>query len=143
MAADTGRPIMRLRRIATLLVLAAGVLFRLPPRGTEPSRPNILWIIVDDMSANFSSYGETPVETPQVVRLAESGVRFSNAYVTAPACLPNRSALITGRCQTSIGAHDHRTGSGEWKIHLPDGIRPIPGLFQEAGYCTAITGRPS
>ena len=133
---------MRMRRIAPALALALGVLFQFPLRGTEPSRPNILWIIVDDMSANFSSYGETLIETPHVDRLASRGVRFSNAYVTAPVCSPNRSAFITGMYQTSIGAHHHRSGQGELKIHLPDGIRPIPELFQEAGYYTAITRWP-
>ena len=131
-----------MRRIAPALALALGVLFQFPLRGTEPSRPNILWIIVDDMSANFSSYGETLIETPHVDRLASRGVRFSNAYVTAPVCSPNRSAFITGMYQTSIGAHHHRSGQGELKIHLPDGIRPIPELFQEAGYYTAITRWP-
>ena len=131
-----------MRRIAPALALALGVLFQFPLRGTEPSRPNILWIIVDDMSANFSSYGETLIETPHVDRLASRGVRFSSAYVTAPVCSPNRSAFITGMYQTSIGAHHHRSGQGELKIHLPDGIRPIPELFQQAGYYTAITRWP-
>lgn len=130
-------------RIATALVFALGILFQLPLRGAEPSRPNILWIIVDDMSPHFSSYGETLIETPHVDRLAKRGIRFSNAYVTAPVCSPNRSAFITGMYQTSIGAHHHRSGQGELKIHLPDGIRPIPELFQEAGYYTAITGWPN
>ena len=130
-------------RITSALVLALGVC-PLPTLCAEDSaRPNILWIIVDDMSANFSSYGETLIETPHVDRLASNGVRFSNAYVTAPVCSPNRSAFITGMYQTSIGAHHHRSGQGELKIHLPDGIRPIPELFQEAGYYTAITGWPN
>ena len=130
-------------RITSALVLALGVC-PLPTLCAEDSaRPNILWIIVDDMSANFSSYGETLIETPHVDSLASNGVRFSNAYVTAPVCSPNRSAFITGMYQTSIGAHHHRSGQGELKIHLPDGVRPIPELFQEAGYYTAITGWPN
>ena len=52
-------------------------------RGTQAAeRPNILWIIVDDMSANFSCYGETLVTTPHVDRLAREGVQFNNAFVT-------------------------------------------------------------
>ena len=46
-------------------------------------------------------------------------------------------------CQTSIGAHHHRSGQGELKIHLPDGIRPIPELIQDAGFHTAITRWPN
>ncbi len=105
-------------------------------------RPNILWIIVDDMSANFSSYGETTIETPHVDALAKRGTRFTNAYVTAPVCSTCRSAFITGMYQTSIGAHHHRSGRGIEKIHLPTDVRPIPELFKEAGYYTTISGWP-
>lgn len=102
------------------------------------NRPNILWIIVDDMSANFSSYGEKLIQTPHVDRLAREGTKFSRAFVTAPVCSPCRSALITGMYQTSIGAHQHRSGRGKEKILLPEGVTPIPALFQKAGYFTCI-----
>ncbi|QDV86439.1 sulfatase [Planctomycetes bacterium TBK1r] len=105
-------------------------------------RPNIVWIIPDDMSANFSCYGETAIQTPNVDRLAQRGVKFNNAFVTAPVCSTCRSAFITGMYQTSIGAHHHRSGRGELKINLPDGIELVPKLFQQAGYHTSITGWP-
>ncbi len=100
--------------------------------------PNILWFIVDDMSANFSCYGEKLIQTPHVDRLAREGTRFSRAFVTAPVCSPCRSALITGMYQTTIGAHHHRSGRGTEKIHLPTGVLPVPVLFQQAGYFTCI-----
>ncbi|MEQ9410589.1 MAG: sulfatase [Fuerstiella sp.] len=106
------------------------------------NRPNIVWIIVDDMSANFSCYGETAIETPHVDQLAADGIRFTNAYVTAPVCSTCRSAFITGMYQTTIGAHHHRSGRGTEKIHLPEGIVPIPKMFQQAGYHTSIGGWP-
>ena len=105
-------------------------------------RPNIVWIIPDDMSANFSCYGETAIQTPNVDKLAADGVKFTNAYVTAPVCSTCRSAFITGMYQTSIGAHHHRSGRGAEKIRLPEGIKLVPKLFQEAGYHTSITGWP-
>lgn len=101
-------------------------------------RPHILWFVVDDMSPHFSCYGEKSVETPHVDRLATEGTRFTRAYVTAPVCSTCRSALITGMYQTTIGAHHHRSGRGELKIHLPDGVAPVPALFQQAGYYTCI-----
>ncbi len=101
-------------------------------------RPNILWFVVDDMSANFSCYGEKTIATPNVDRLAKEGVRFSRAYVTAPVCSPCRSALVTGMYQTTIGAHHHRSGRGELKIELPAEVTPTPKLFQQAGYYTCI-----
>src|SRR5215213_3352167 len=107
----------------------------------EPERkPNIVWIIVDDMSANFSCYGEATIRTPHVDRLAAEGTRFSRAFVTAPVCSPCRSAMITGCYQTTIGAHHHRSGRGELKIHLPGDVVPVPVLFRKAGYYTCIGG---
>ena len=120
-------------RILTLLALAFCATF-----AAAADKPNILWFIVDDMSANFSCYGEKTIETPNVDRLAREGTRFANAFVTAPVCSPCRSALITGMYQTTIGAHSHRSGRGELKIHLPEGVTPIPLLFQKAGYFTCI-----
>ena len=101
-------------------------------------RPNILWFVVDDMSANFSCYRENAIETPNVDKLAENGLLFTRAYATSPVCSTFRTALITGMYQNSIGAHHHRSGRGKSKIKLPDGVRPIPEIFQEAGYFTCI-----
>ena len=108
----------------------------------DARRPNIVWVIPDDMSANFSCYGETAIETPNVDKLAAEGVRFRHAYVTAPVCSTCRSAFITGMYQTSIGAHHHRSGRGERKLFLPEGIKLVPKLFQEAGYYTSISDWP-
>src|SRR5688572_8043324 len=101
-------------------------------------RPNILWFIVDDMSPNFSCYGEKLIQTPNVDRLAREGTRFARAFITAPVCSPSRSALITGMYQTSIGAHHHRSGRGVEKIQLPKPVEPLPVIFQRAGYYTCI-----
>ena len=105
----------------------------------SPPRPNIVWIIVDDMSANFSSFGEKLIQTPHVDRLVAEGTKFGRCFVTAPVCSPCRSALITGMYQTSIGAHHHRSGRGVEKIVLPVGVEPVPKIFQRAGYYTTIS----
>jgi arylsulfatase A-like enzyme len=103
--------------------------------------PNILWIIVEDMSCNFGYQGQALVHTPNVDRLAKEGVAFSNAYVSSPVCSPSRSALITGMYQTSIGVQHHYTGRGTIKHHLPAHVRLIPELFKEAGYYTCNTNQ--
>jgi arylsulfatase A-like enzyme len=102
-----------------------------------PGRPNVVWIVVEDMSAHFSCYGERTIQTPNVDRLAAEGVKFEQAFVTGPICSISRSALITGMYQTSIGAHHHRSGRGKTKIHLPQGVTPLPRLFKDAGYHTS------
>lgn len=101
-------------------------------------RPNVLWFVVDDMSANFSCYGETAIATPHVDRLAAAGTRFAHAFVTAPVCSSSRSAMITGCYQTTIGAHHHRSGRGPHRIALPAGVEPLPALLRRAGYYTCI-----
>jgi arylsulfatase A-like enzyme len=126
---------MRWLSVTTLAAVAA--LGMLAASAAAAERPNIVWIIVEDMSPHFGCYGETTIQTPNVDALAAEGTRFSRAFVTAPICSISRSALITGMYQTSIGAQHHRSGRGVEKIHLPAGIEPLPVLFQRAGYYTA------
>jgi arylsulfatase A-like enzyme len=102
--------------------------------GADKSLPNILWIVVDDMSCDFGYQGQTLVNTPHVDRLAKEGVIFSNAYVTAAVCSSSRTAMITGMYQTSIGAHNHPSGRGVIKQYLPEPVRMVPELLKEAGY---------
>lgn len=123
---------MKASRLLTLALLVCASLPR--DASCATSRPNILWIIAEDMSPHFGCYGEQCIQTPNVDRLAREGTRFSRAFVTAPICSTSRSALITGMYQTSIGAHHHRSGRGDLKIELPANVKPVPLLFKEAGY---------
>lgn len=132
----------RMKRRITLSLLALACLAA--SAFAADSRPNVLWFIVDDMSANFSCYGEKTIQTPNVDRLAREGTRFSHAFTTAPVCSPCRSGFITGMYQTTIGAHHHRSGRGVEKIVLPTGVEPVPAIFQRAGYYTCIgSGLPA
>ena len=136
------RPLIRFAVRGFSVVLLVAVL--LAGRAGAAARPNILWIVLDDVSPHFSCYGERTIRTPHVDRLAREGTRFTRAFVTAPVCSPCRSAVITGCYQTTIGAHHHRSGRGVERIRLPPGVRPIPELFQEAGYYTCIgSGLPT
>ncbi|MCU0778395.1 MAG: sulfatase-like hydrolase/transferase, partial [Akkermansiaceae bacterium] len=103
-------------------------------------RPNILWLVAEDMSPHFGCYGEKTIKTPNVDQLAADGTLFERAFVTGPICSPSRSALITGMYQTSIGAQHHRSSTGTEKIHLPPGVEPVPKLLQQAGYYTSNGG---
>jgi arylsulfatase A-like enzyme len=121
-----------------ILLLAALISSFFVPHSSFSALPNVLWFVVDDMSPSFSCYGETLIQTPAVDKLAAEGTKFTRAYVTAPVCSTCRSALITGMYQTTIGAHHHRSGRGEMKIHLPPDVTPVPVQFQKAGYYTCI-----
>lgn len=97
-------------------------------------QPNILWIFVEDQSDHYGPYGETLAKTPNVDKLAAEGAKFTRAFVTAPVCSPSRSALVTGMYQTTIGAHNHRSGRGTVKINLPADVRLVSEIMREAGY---------
>jgi len=124
-----------LRAAAVALAAFAGPLR--PHAAMAAPRPNVVWIVVDDMSPDFGCDGG-PVATPAVDRLAREGTRFSRAYTTAPVCSPSRSALVTGCYQTAIGAHHHRSGRGTLAIDLPPEVRPLPAILRDAGYFTCI-----
>ena len=86
----------------------------------KQTRPNILWIIGEDICPDLGCYGTPLVQTPRIDQLAREGVLFTHAFATAPVCSASRSAFQTGMYQTSIGAHQHRTKD---KKPLPDGVR--------------------
>jgi arylsulfatase A-like enzyme len=95
-------------------------------------RPNILWLIADDMGVEAGCYGTPLMHTPNLDRLAKEGARFTRCFTTAPVCSPSRSAIMTGMYQTTINAHDHRS-----LTVLPAGVKTITDYFRQAGYFTA------
>ncbi|MEM7479370.1 MAG: sulfatase [Planctomycetota bacterium] len=99
------------------------------------SKPNILWITIEDWGPDLSCYGTPGIETPHVDKLAAEGIRYQWAFTTSPVCSTSRSAMMTGYHQNFIGANQHREHD---KQPLPFGIKPIPHLLKEAGYFTAL-----
>lgn len=131
--ADVGSAASTLK-LGLWIALMLGCLPTLAALADQP-RPNILWITIEDWSPDLSCYGTKGISTPNVDRLASQGIRYNLAFTTSPVCSTSRSAMMTGFHQNYIGAQNHREYD---KQPLPYGIRPIPHLFQEAGYFTAL-----
>jgi len=127
----------------TITLITALLLAPLAALQASDTKPNILWIIMDDVGVELPCYGEKKIQTPNMDRLVREGTRFDQAFLTSSVCSPSRSAMITGMYQTTIGAHHHRSGRGTEKIHLPTGVAPVPALFQRAGYYTCNGGYPA
>ncbi|MDO6518085.1 sulfatase-like hydrolase/transferase [Zobellia uliginosa] len=94
-------------------------------------RPNILWIVVEDLSPVLPSFGDSTIVTPNISRLAAEGVRYTNVYSPSGVCAPSRASIATGMYQNHIGAQHMRT-RGNSKF-LPEGIQaygamPISGI---------------
>ncbi len=102
----------------------------------QTTRPNIVWIMTEDMSPELGCYGYPYVQTPNLDHLAEDGKKFIRMFSTAPVCSPSRSAMITGMYQTTIGAHQHRSHRDDG-YHLPDPVKPITEYLRSAGYYTS------
>ena len=94
-------------------------------------KPNILWIVADDLGPDLACYGNKSVYTPNIDKLASEGITFTQIHAVTPVCSPSRSSLITGMYPVSINCQQHRTLS---KSDLPQGILPITGYFRQAGY---------
>ena len=103
----------------------------------KEDRPNILLIVSEDNSQDLGCYGNSIVHTPNLDRLAENGVRFTNAYVTTSVCSPCRSSIFTG-------LYAHQNGHFGWASQyytLFDGIKVLPNYLEEVGYRTGIIGK--
>jgi len=122
------------------------ILSRVPVVTTGTKRPpNIVLIFVDDLGyADTGLYGSDDIPTPNIDSLGRSGVKLTNAYVTAGSCSPSRAGMIAGRYQqrfgfefnTSGGAITHREHRG-----LDPGAITIADLLNQAGYVTGMFGK--
>ncbi len=120
------------------LVIAFPLVAVLPAaeRAGTPRRPNILWLIGENIDLDLGCYGEKLVRTPSLDGLAASGVRFTRVFSTSPVCAPSRSAFFTGMYQTSTDTHPMRSHRND-TFRLPPGVRPITHWLRDAGYFTA------
>jgi N-sulfoglucosamine sulfohydrolase len=113
---------------------AAGFPALIRARGAA-ERPNILWILGDDLGTELSCYGCRDVHTPNMDRLAAQGTRFTQFHTTAPVCSASRSGFNVGLYQTTTGTHNHRSHRQDG-YELPRGARLITDRFREQGYFT-------
>jgi arylsulfatase A-like enzyme len=98
-------------------------------------KPNLVVFICDDLgSLDITPYGATDVRTPNMQRLADEGLRFTQAFVASPSCAPSRGALLTGLMPARNGAEpNHSRPRAE--------IKKLPAYLQELGYEVASFGK--
>jgi N-acetylglucosamine-6-sulfatase len=126
----------RRKLLATPLAAACGGLAAQAPKGAPP-RPNILFVLVDDLRWDeLGCTGHPFAETPHADRLAREGALFPNAFATTPLCSPSRACFLTGRYAHSHGITDNTNRSA-------DSHRLItwPRLLRDAGYETGFVGK--
>lgn len=127
---------------SALLVLSLLTAVPLPAADRPATRPNVLVIMADDLGyADLGVHGGAEVRTPHLDALAATGVRCTNAYVSAPYCSPSRAGFLTGRYQTRFGHEFNPHVGDEARLGLPLGERTIADRLRAAGYATGLIGK--
>ncbi len=121
-------------KIYTLAILMLGLLSCVAT--AADTRPNLLLIVTDDESwFEHDIYGQSNLHTPNFNRIAEQGILFNNAFVSAPSCGPSRAALLTGRNFWELE-------QGAFMLsYLPKKFRMFPALLEDEGYRVGFTGK--
>jgi|TARA_B100001964_G_scaffold236711_1_gene298895 arylsulfatase A-like enzyme len=149
---------LALSALWTLGLLSCGVQPENSGEGTPvgDDRPNILWLVAEDLGPYIPPFGDTTVETPSLSRLASEGVRYTHVFSPSGVCAPSRAAIATGMYPTAIGAQHMRTGAANpvpqalanAARYMPPGVAPYEALppptvkmhseyLRRAGYYTS------
>ncbi|KPK87899.1 MAG: hypothetical protein AMS27_01090 [Bacteroides sp. SM23_62_1] len=133
-----------MKRIKSLIQLAPVILLlvlflmacRTQKQEVEKKLPNIIYILADDLGiGDLSCYGQQMFTTPNIDKLAEEGIRFTQHYSGSTVCAPSRSVLMTGQHT------GHTPIRGNKRVPLPDSTVTIAEMLKEAGYVTGIFGK--
>lgn len=140
-----------LKEVTGCIVLAAMTVACSAPLQT-PDKPNIVFIMADDMGwADLPVYGNKFNEAPHLTRMAEEGIRFTNAYAACPVCSPTRASIQSGQYPARVGVIDFIPG--HWRPYeevtvpqnrtqnLPVEIHTIADAMKDAGYKTGYFGK--
>jgi uncharacterized sulfatase len=116
----------------------------------QPQKPNIIFILADDLGySQIECNGSSYYKTPNINKIAEEGMRFTNAYTAAAICSPTRASIMTGKYPAKLHLTDfipgnkkvHPLEEPEWQKHLPLEETTIAEEAKKAGYSTAIFGK--
>ena len=123
--------------ISCALILAA-ILIPINAIAEPPERPDVLFIVVDDMNDWISLLDQSaPIKTPNLERLASRGTLFTRAYCASAACNPSRAAAMTGLRPSTTGVYGNKS---DWRSATPK-RKTIMQRFKDAGYDVRGAGK--
>jgi len=119
-------------------------IIKFDPTGQLKFRPNIVWIVTEDLSPILPAYGDSTVKTPNIDRLAREGIVYTNVFSPSGVCAPSRCALTTGMYPSSIGGHNMRVqyvkahmdklGLVLYEVVPPPEVKMMSQVLREHGY---------
>ena len=136
---------MKYLKLTIIVLMFMPVLFSCKK---EVTQPNIVVFLCDDLGyGDLSSFGHPIIETPNLDKLASSGIKLTNFYSAAPVCSPSRVGLLTGRSPNRAGVYDWippgrgKRDDNRDMVHLQDHEETIPAMLKSAGYSTCLVGK--
>ncbi len=148
-----------MRRVYLLIILFSSTLFSCQEtKKDQIQKPNIIYFLADDLGyGELGCYGQEKIETPNIDKLAETGIRFTQHYAGSPVCAPSRCNLLTGLHPGHAvvrANHEWKERGNVWdyvemindstlegQYPLPDTTITIASLLQQAGYITGMAGK--
>ncbi|WP_407895619.1 sulfatase [Scytonema sp. NUACC26] len=125
-----------------LTIGASSLLSSVSAVSTKQRRPNIVFILTDDLGwGDLSIYGQTNYQTPNLDQLAREGTRFTNAYAAQTVCTPTRVGFFTGRYPARLPVGLQEPLAGGETVGLPPEDPTIASLLRANGYETALVGK--
>ena len=124
----------------TLAMLIAATGWQFAAKDNKAAKPNIVLINLDDLGyGDVGAYGATALKTPNMDRIANGGIRFTNGYATSSTCTPSRFALVTGVYPWRN--KDAKILPGDAPLLINTAQMTIPKILKKAGYATGIVGK--
>ncbi len=123
--------------LSTVAALLAGAALVAPCPAAAPGKPNVLFLICDDLNCDLACYGHPQVKSPNIDRLARRGLRFEHAYCQYPLCGPSRASFMTGMYPDQTLVHRNAIYIRE---HTPN-VQTMSQLFRRNGYFATRIGK--
>jgi iduronate 2-sulfatase len=125
-----------MKRMA-ILILCVSALSAIGRSAEPTARPNVLFIVCDDLNTHVSTSGYAHIKTPAFDELAAAGMTFGRAYCQYPVCGPSRASFLSGLYPQSTGVLDNKSDIRSTR----PGTASMPQRFKESGYWTGAVGK--
>ncbi|HEX4946812.1 MAG TPA: arylsulfatase [Blastocatellia bacterium] len=129
---------MQKRWLLLCLVLMAFAL----PASAQTTKPNVIFILADDLGyGDLGSYGQKLIQTPNLDRMAQEGMRFTQMYAGSTVCAPSRAVLMTGKHMGHVSVRGNAGAENIAIQSLSKGEKTVAHVFKDAVYRTALFGK--